>query len=504
MTEEKASYHRILRSTTIIGGASFINVAIGVLRTKFLAVLLGPSGVGITSLFGGLIGTAATFATLGVGTVGTRQIAEASSKDDLHALMVARRALFLGTIFLACAGALVVFSFRTLLAVRILGNASYSGTVGWLSVGVALSVAGASQGALIQGMRRIGDIARINVLGSIFSTILGIGVIWWWGKAGLVVYVLVVPAVSFVLGHIYVSRLPKIGYGSATLQELAREWRTLIRLGLALVSSGVIQSLSMLWIRVHVAKVLGAQSLGQYQAAWTISMQYVIFVVSAMGTDYYPRLTGVIHDNKAATRLVNEQTEITLLLGAPVFIAMMATAPWVIHLFYSASFTPAIAVLRWQVLADVLKVTSWPLGFVIMAAGDGKTFFWSEVAAWIVPLGFIVALIGIVGLQITGIAYVAQYVFYLPLVYWLARRRICFRWSKSVLTLFVTALVICISVDIMTALTRWGIVLGCLAASGFGAFSLARMTYMSDLGSRGGRIGAIARLLTARLGVKHD
>ena len=41
MTEAKASYHRILRSTSIIGGASFINIAIGVLRTKVLAVLLG-------------------------------------------------------------------------------------------------------------------------------------------------------------------------------------------------------------------------------------------------------------------------------------------------------------------------------------------------------------------------------------------------------------------------------------------------------------------------------
>ena len=51
MTEAKASYHRILRSTSIIGGASFINIAIGVLRTKVLAVLLGPAGVGLASLY---------------------------------------------------------------------------------------------------------------------------------------------------------------------------------------------------------------------------------------------------------------------------------------------------------------------------------------------------------------------------------------------------------------------------------------------------------------------
>ena len=40
MTEAKASYRRILSSSSIIGGASFANIAIGVLRTKVLALLL--------------------------------------------------------------------------------------------------------------------------------------------------------------------------------------------------------------------------------------------------------------------------------------------------------------------------------------------------------------------------------------------------------------------------------------------------------------------------------
>ena len=96
--------------------------------------------------------------------------------------------MFWGTMLLASAGALLVWSLRALLAVQVLGSASQSAAVGWLSVGVALSVAGASQGALIQGMRRIGDLARISVFGSIISTILGVGLLWRWGNAGLVAH----------------------------------------------------------------------------------------------------------------------------------------------------------------------------------------------------------------------------------------------------------------------------------------------------------------------------
>jgi O-antigen/teichoic acid export membrane protein len=498
MSEAGTSYRRILKGTSIIGGASFINIVIGLLRTKVLALLLGPAGVGLASLYTGLMGTASTIATMGLGVVGTRQIAEACSKEDAHAIKVARRALFWGTMALAAAGGLLVWSLRSVLAVQALGNASYSRAVGWLSIGVALSVAGASQAALIQGMRRIGDIARLNVFGSAISTVLGIGLLWQWGNSGLVAYILVAPLASFVLGHYYVSRLPKAGTANVTVQELTREWKMLLHLGLAMVAAGLVQQFAQLWIRIDVARVLGAQSLGQYQAAWTISMQYVSFVLIAMGTDYYPRLTGVIHDPKAAARLVNEQTEIATLLSAPVFIAMMAIAPWVIHLLYAASFTPAIEILRWQILGDVLKVISWPLGFLILAAGDGKTYLLTEASAWIVTASLISGLVRVVGLPITGIAYLAMYAFYLPLVYWLARRRYGFHWSRSVLSLSGLSLGICICVGILTALARWGMFVGCFAAVGFAVYSLGRITHMSDLGGPVGRLGAKARGLAAR------
>jgi PST family polysaccharide transporter len=497
MTETKESYHRILKGTSIIGGASFISIVIGLLRTKVLALLLGPSGVGLASLYTGLMGTASTVATMGLGVVGTRQIAEAYSKEDTHAIKVARRALFWGTMALAAAGGLVVWSLRSVLAVQALGNASYSRAVGWLSIGVALSVAGASQAALIQGMRRIGDIARLNVFGSAISTVLGIGLLWRWGNSGLVAYILVAPLASFALGHFYVSRLPKAGTESVTVHELTREWKMLLRLGLAMVGAGLVQQFAQLWIRIDVARVLGAQSLGQYQAAWTISMQYVSFVLLAMGTDYYPRLTGVIHDHKAASILVNEQTEVATLLSAPVFIAMISVAPWVIHLLYAASFTPAIEILRWQILGDVLKVASWPLGFLILAAGDGKIFFSTESAAWLVATGLITGSVRAFGLPITGIAYLAMYAFYLPLVYWFAWRRIGFRWSRSVLILSATTFAICVGVDILTAITRWGMLAGCVAAVAFAVYSLGRITHMSNLGGPVGRLGAMAHRLTA-------
>ena len=504
MSEQVASYRQILKSSSIIGGASVINILIGLVRTKLIAVLLGPTGIGLVSLYTGLISTATTVATMGIGTVGTRQIAEALSTNDERAMAVVRRAMFWGALLLASAGALVVWSLREVLAVKVLGGVEHAATVGWLALGVALSVAGASQGALIQGMRRIGDMARLSVFSSLLNTVLGVALLWQWGQAGLVAYVLAGPLVSFLLGHWFVSRLPKVAAGPIAMHEMAHQWQALLRLGIPFMGAGVAGALVQLWIRVEVGNTLGAEPLGHFQAAWTISMQYIGFVLAAMGADYYPRLTGVIHDHKAATRLVNEQTEIALLLSAPVFIAMMGLTPWVIGLLYSSAFAPAVEVLRWQILGDVLKVVSWPLGFVILAAGAGKTYFLTETLALVVMGGLVAGFSSSVGLRITGIAFLGCYLIYLPMVYLLARRRIGFVWAGSVVKLMFISFTVCVVVGAISTFYWWGALVSVGLMLIAGAYALVRLAHMSNLGGLAGRMAGVVPRWLQKIEFKNE
>ena len=191
------SYRQILRSSSIIGGASVINIAVGLLRVKVAAVLLGPAGVGLIGLLTSLAGTGSAVAGLGVGIVGTRQIAEAAGRNDGAAMAAARRALFWGTLGLALAGAAVFWALRGVLAVRVLGDASLAGDVGWLALAVGFTVAAASQTALLNGLRQIGDLARVSVLSAMLSTLLGVGALMLWGRGGLMAFVVAGPLASF-------------------------------------------------------------------------------------------------------------------------------------------------------------------------------------------------------------------------------------------------------------------------------------------------------------------
>jgi len=495
MSDNINSYRRILKTSSITGGSSVINILIGLLRTKVLAILLGPSGIGLVGLYTGLMSTATVIASMGIGTIGTRQIAEAIGKEDDEALATVRHAMFLGVLTLAITGALVVWSLREILAVHVLGGTQHSQVVGWLALGVALSVASASQGAIIQGMRRIADMAKLSIYSSILNTLLGIGLLWQWGNLALWAYILIGPLFNFLLGHLYVSKLPKTKTVKINTQDLVAEWKIFLRLGIPFMAASLMSTLVQLWIRVSVSNELGLEAVGHFQAAWAISMQYIGFVLAAMGADYYPRLTSIIHDKAAASRLVNEQTEVALLLSAPVFIAMIGLAPWVVHLLYSSAFSPAIEILRWQILGDVLKVASWPMGFVILSAGAGNTFFFTETSTLLLMGCLVIGLLSSMGLQITGIAFLASYIYLLPLVYFLAWRRIQFRWTSTVLLLFIVTLALCIDVIQVSLYTNWGAETAVVLSSSFGCFSLARLVVMGNLGGVPGRLASIAARL---------
>ena len=109
-------------------------------------------------------------------------------------------------------------------------------------------------------------------------------------------------------------------------------------------------------------------------------------------TDFYPRLTAVAEDNTACNRLVNEQAQVSFLMAAAGVIATLTFSPLVITLFYSPKFYEAAEVLRWLCLGMTLRIISWPMGFILLAKGAQKLFFWSELAWTVIYLGLVVGM----------------------------------------------------------------------------------------------------------------
>ena len=202
---------------------------------------------------------------------------------------------------LAALGATVVFLLRDPIARLVLADAGQAGNVGWLALGVALAVASGSQGALLNGMRRIGDLARLQIASALVSSALGVGAFLLWGRSALTWYVLSAPLATFALGHYFVARSGAVQAPPTPWQRIVAQWRIMIPFGISFMIGGLVTTGGYLVVRSFVQRELGTENLGYFQAAWAIGMSYLGFVLGAMGTDYYPRLSARISNPAAAS-----------------------------------------------------------------------------------------------------------------------------------------------------------------------------------------------------------
>lgn len=424
------SYRQILKSSTIIGGSSFINIIFRIIQTKFLAAFLEPSGMGLFGIYNSIRGLAGTIADMGIGSSGVKQIAEAASTGNQEkvgrTVFVLRRV----AVFLGMFGMILLILLSSPICRLTFGNTEYSLDVALLSITLFFGAVSGGQAALIQGIRKIGDLAKLSILGSLFGTIFSIPIIYVWGQKGIVPFLIVISAMGILTSWWYARKVKVSGVQMGWL-EIWAEVKSLLKLGIVVMASTLMTAGTTYLLLVLVVRQLGLEAAGLYQAAATLSSIYVGFILDSMGKDFYPRLTALAKDDTACNELVNQQAEVGFLLAVPGILATLTFTPIIIKIFYSAQFMAAFEVLRWQILGILLQVASWPMGFILLAKSKNKLFFWTELLAHAVYAGLIWAGITYFGLNGTGMAFFGMYVLYWILIYGVAKHLTRLTWSAA-------------------------------------------------------------------------
>lgn len=428
---KKHTYDQILKSSAMIGGSSAVNIAIGIVRTKAMAMLLGPSGVGLLGLYGSIIDLTVSIVGMGINSSGVRQIAEAVGSGDTNKITRTATVLRRISIFLGVLGAVFLIGFSGPLSTLTFGSDQHAAAVALLSIAVFFNVVSTGQGALIQGMRRISDLAKMKILGAFLGALISISMVYFLYEKGVVISLILVAATALITSWWY-SRKIQIQTLVISASEMRQEAFALLKLGCAFMISGLLMTGAAYAVRLIVVRKVGFEEAGLYQAAWALGGLYIGFILQAMGSDFYPRLTAIVNDNTECNRVVNEQAHVSMLLAGPGVIATLAFAPLVIALFYTSKFEGAVETLRWLCLGMTLRVISWPMGFIIVAKRNLQNLFiFCEVAWTVVYLGLAWVSVSSFSLKGAGIAFFEAYAFHVLMNYIIVRQITGFRWSAS-------------------------------------------------------------------------
>ncbi|MCS6992847.1 MAG: O-antigen translocase [Anaerolineales bacterium] len=426
-------HNRVIKSTTIIGGSSAVNILFRILQAKAAALLIGPAGVGLMGVYNSILALASMAAGMGLETSGVRQIAEAAGSGEeerVSRTICAFRRLALG---LGVLGALILLAFSPLIAHLTFGDDARAPAIGFLSLALFCLVLASAQNTLIRGVRRIGDLAKTSIFGIALGTVLGLPLLYWFGLQGIPFYLIFTAALTLLVSWWYARRIP-LAPVTLTWRQTWQEARELLSLGIAFMASGLVTLAVGYLVRVLVLRQLGLEAAGFYEAASALSNVYIGFILGAMGADYFPHLASLARDDPESNRLMNAQVEVGLLAAAPGILLVLALGPFLLELLYSREFAAAFEILRWQALGTFLRIYSWPLAYLMLARGKKTLYFWNELLTNLLYLGALTGLVNLVGLPGIGIAFFLMYVFYTLAVTLLARRLSGFGWSGQNLT----------------------------------------------------------------------
>lgn len=420
--DAEASYGHVLKYTWLFGGVQGLNLLISIVRTKAVALFLGPAGLGLINIYNNILGLLSQCTNLGVPFSAVKDVAEKKATCTPAEVRRSIAAVRFWCLVTAVSGTLVALVFSPLISRLTFGTADYTLPLILLSGVVGMMAVTGGELAILKGLKCLRRVAWVSLLCALLSLLLTVPLYCLWGIESVAAALFVSNAAVLAVHLGYSTRVAPWHWGDFS-KDLLRESLPIVRLGLAYIGAGALGQGAEYVMRTLLLHGGGMEVVGFYNCGYMLVVSYASLVFTAVESDYFPRLSGVIGQREIMSHTVNRQTEVCLLLIAPVLVAFVILMPIVVRLLFSADFLHAVDMATCAVFYMFFKALTLPAAYLPLAAGDSKTYLACEavydvVIALAVPLSY--SLFGLVG---TGCALSLMGLFDLLLIHFTYRKR---------------------------------------------------------------------------------
>lgn len=403
-------------STFKTASGQFFGLLFGAVAVKLLAILAGPTGVGLYSVLRQLQQMLSSVASVG----GQNAVVQGMSSHT----GVARQRFFLSTLyvfltmslFMCCA----VLAGADLISELALAG-DHASAVRWLVIPITLGTLLFFLRGVLTADMQYGSVALINLLTGLGAATVALpaGVAFTRGHPDLLVLLVgggLVPAL--VIAFIHVRRLGYLGSFSE-LAPRGASWDAttrFLRVALPSLLSLVLTMGCVLAVRARAVHLYGLEGAGQFDAAWSISAMYLALFLTSLQSYLLPELSKTASGSALHTAL-SKAFHFALMLSLPLIVGLVVFKPLVINLLFSKAFLPALDVLRWVLLGDFVRVLGWVMSTTLMARADMKGYALAE-GLWSLVFVSVALMLLPYGIEWVGVAYLLGYVAYLIFLGW--------------------------------------------------------------------------------------
>ncbi len=409
-----------LRKAASLGAVQTVaSMLIGFASIKITSIYLGPTGIGILSQLQNFIAIALGIVVSGMSTGVIRLTAEYGDDGAKRRALIAT--LLRVLLFVGLPLALIIFFAAPWVAQSLLYNADLASAVRIFGVCYLFGLLGGFLVGLANGAKDYLAVTLINIGNATGGLILFALLCPSYGVPGALAAAGLMPVLSAVLGLV-MSRgkrwLPIRPWQGEFSREALGRVSAFIPMA---ATTAVMMPLLQVLVRDLLAEHTGMASVGLVQGIWRLSDIYLGIITSTLSMYYLPRFAEI-----KGTRELRHEIARALLIVVPLVVglsgAIYLLRDLIIQLLFTRKFLPMSDLFGWMMLGNVLKMTSWVFGYVLVARGSPFVVMGAELfyaVCFLVLSQYLVPLFGAEGL--VG-AYAAAYLAYLCVVVVLSHR----------------------------------------------------------------------------------
>ena len=403
-----------MKAMGLFGGVQVMGILCSIIRTKLVALWIGPVGIGLFGLFNNALEMIATGTNLGIRSSSVRDISQAMEQREPG--IVARMVTVVRkwSLWLGLAGALLTLAAAPALSQLTFGDSTHIWGFVVLSVAVLLQALTNGEYAVLQGTARLKRLASVTLWGTIAGLVVSIPLFYLLRERSIVPSILAY-ALSLAL-FAWLFRNRDYPPAQVTRRETFDMGKGFVRLGIYMTLGNFATILASYafnaWLNIHA----GTDQVGFYQAGYTLINKYTGLILTALGMEYYPRLSKVADSRLRLRAFVSQEINVAIAVMAPVVALFILLREVVVWLLYTPEFNVILTLVSWGMIGTVLRTLSWCLAFTILAKGDGKTYLWTEVASAVINLVLNIVFYRWWGLTGLGIAFLVSYLLYTVII----------------------------------------------------------------------------------------
>lgn len=366
----------LIKTSFLSAISTVIKILSGFILNKFIAVYAGPSGLVSIAQFQNFIILIQTLSGEFLKTAVTKYTAQFENdkkmKYDLWSNAY-KIQLFLSVFFF-----FILLFGADKISIYLFSSDIYTLFIKIFGLFLPLFVFNSFLLSILNGNREIKSYIFLNIILSLITMlIVSLLLILFKVEGGLVGYILS-PSIMLFVSIIFLKQKEWFNFKNFSYEFDLSISKKLLAFGVITFTSIISSTLALLYIRNYISDAFSMDEAGYWQGIWALSQISLSLIITSLSTYLLPVLSAA-----KTQKIISAELAKGFMLLVPIALiismSMYLLRDYIIIILYTKEFLPMENLFLWQMIGNVMKVSGWLIGYLVVAKAMVKTVIITEI-----------------------------------------------------------------------------------------------------------------------------